>query len=632
MSLTPEEEGKQERTARDERALHLQKIEEQRKKELEDAKEKFERAKDSDVPTYINALSNLAYCYRTVKKYDEADALYKGALCKLKKGMSVNDFNTVSTFLWRFLGYVVNDTDFEHSCDTLIEACESAGMTDIGTMETSIRTRATNRAQCYRTIWKHIIDARTRERGPNEHSLSRLYFNYASACEQSGELEEAEKAFLQAQTLLHSRDAWESASALLSLASFYLRHRMLEKAESAWQTARSLDRDNNYFDTARGFIDLVTEYEKANRVADSERLLFSLLEDGGQNIVKAFEPKLESIYCDYLRTCQFEQAEKLVQLRLKASANCRSDLNALDWRLKLSDLCLVLGRVQESEKIFMQIVAANALQGIPSQLLIRNREELKERLTPVGTSGLTRPLDKSVQRDCTSPIRIQYCLLGLHEVSLCHNISIHSYDSSDPNSEPGIHNRAGGEFGNVCSLGVTRIAGNFSVHGKIYGKAESDEGRFHSKNILPAPADLEVPPALTAPADAKELSNTPIVAFGKLEPGDYVADQFHGSTHCWSREERYRIFLRDNENLNQPIVLDISANQYDRRPVNLQIWYNGFNKLRLGTLSAVVYAPNAVVELRPSSTFCGAIVARRIIADAHEICFDKSLFGIDFIP
>jgi hypothetical protein len=53
-------------------------------------------------------------------------------------------------------------------------------------------------------------------------------------------------------------------------------------------------------------------------------------------------------------------------------------------------------------------------------------------------------------------------------------------------------------------------------------------------------------------------------------------------------------------------------------PANLQIWYSGTRKIRIGTFRGVIYAPNAVVELEFNGRLTGAIVANRIVGKGNN--------------
>ncbi|MBS1998670.1 MAG: hypothetical protein JSS86_20240, partial [Cyanobacteria bacterium SZAS LIN-2] len=69
----------------------------------------------------------------------------------------------------------------------------------------------------------------------------------------------------------------------------------------------------------------------------------------------------------------------------------------------------------------------------------------------------------------------------------------------------------------------------------------------------------------------------------------------------------------------------------NNRPIDFQIWYNGSRKLRLNNIQAVVYAPNATIELPFNSSFAGAVVANRIVADGNNhISFDTTLLDTEF--
>ena len=75
--------------------------------------------------------------------------------------------------------------------------------------------------------------------------------------------------------------------------------------------------------------------------------------------------------------------------------------------------------------------------------------------------------------------------------------------------------------------------------------------------------------------------------------------------------------------------------QRPRRPIHLQLWYNGQRPIRIGQgcqWSGLIYAPNAVVEIAPHVDYAGAIVAKEIRAEGGFFgVYDLALHGpLDF--
>ncbi|MBC7999714.1 MAG: hypothetical protein IAF58_17305, partial [Leptolyngbya sp.] len=177
----------------------------------------------------------------------------------------------------------------------------------------------------------------------------------------------------------------------------------------------------------------------------------------------------------------------------------------------------------------------------------------------------------------------------------------------------------------ICCVGNMLIEGPFSQDGKIYGK-RSREGY---SNILPLPENLKSPcSALAIPAATKTLDSSKNV-FPNIDAGDYVADaQLIAQKFNLKNTGRVRIFLEDTPPDATNYILNLRTNHF-ARATNLQIWYRGTKTIVVDEdTCAVIYAPDATVQISSGKEFTGAIVANRIIVEGNSrLRFDKSLLS-----
>ena len=118
-----------------------------------------------------------------------------------------------------------------------------------------------------------------------------------------------------------------------------------------------------------------------------------------------------------------------------------------------------------------------------------------------------------------------------------------------------------------------------------------------------------------------------------LNGGDYITTNLTVSNRHRlvnaTHNQRVRIFVQDQD-LKKGIIVsngEIAANH----PADLQIWYNGTGKIKFkGTsrITAVIYAPNADLEIEKDVMFRGAIVCRNAMITGGFIRYDEDLRSI----
>jgi hypothetical protein len=103
------------------------------------------------------------------------------------------------------------------------------------------------------------------------------------------------------------------------------------------------------------------------------------------------------------------------------------------------------------------------------------------------------------------------------------------------------------------------------------------------------------------------------------EPNDYVVSKPDLTVVPGIKKGKTRIFVVDDIATPAGYSLKLTQLGVGATPSDLQVWYEGSRKLRLSNdVHALVYAPNATVEIPFNSRFAGAIVANRIIGEGNN--------------
>jgi hypothetical protein len=113
-------------------------------------------------------------------------------------------------------------------------------------------------------------------------------------------------------------------------------------------------------------------------------MISTLLANGDDDVVATLDPQIDALVNNYIDSGSLSRAEKLLRQRVETSDKCKSDPNGNEWRLRLSDTLLALGRDAESNKLFDQVRSATALAGGSAAQLVTRRQELLERLGKAG--------------------------------------------------------------------------------------------------------------------------------------------------------------------------------------------------------------------------------------------------------
>lgn len=226
-------------------------------------------------------------------------------------------------------------------------------------------------------------------------------------------------------------------------------------------------------------------------------------------------------------------------------------------------------------------------------------------------------------------------LSSFGKISLANSVVGGKLNVFDSNSLASVTNSGNGVVNQHLNMDASKVAqSGFEYNGL---KDPSNSVLNASNDNFPKVNDTEVlggsapttPNLSPSPSSSAQAASLPSVGQGgnyTLSSGDYVADSMQMSIgSSLSTSGTARIFLTDNPNVSNPLVVNGSLNS-GGSPANLQIYYNGTGTLLLqGALSvkAVIYAPNANVQINGTSNaakfnFEGAILARNIAGAFNE--------------
>ncbi|MBS2008043.1 MAG: hypothetical protein JST01_13435 [Cyanobacteria bacterium SZAS TMP-1] len=376
----------------------------------------FENARSNrsaDPTTYCRKVIELAGGYRMMKDNSRADELFEEAFDLFTKSPALEqDAPELYSAIGRYAADYSKPEDFDSRFTQLMQSSERNKIAPANELDSTINDILTAHSNALRSKWssmeewRKVIDTRASVRGDNDPSLTMPLIYYAEACEIANDLNEAEKARIRAVSLEPDTDTSSRITWQIDLAMFYLRHGMRQKADNAWhqaeQMAHGLINDNS----ASGFLGLADDYKRMGLNDDREKIITTLLALGGNCVVKVFDPSIEELVSGYITSGSLAKAENLLRRRVEASSTCTADANSNEWRIKLSDLYLAMGRTDESNKLYQKVLAVEALAGHSTETIRKNRADLLTRLGQTKESNAIKG-KLQVQAPATGPIKIE---------------------------------------------------------------------------------------------------------------------------------------------------------------------------------------------------------------------------------
>lgn len=457
--------------------------------------------------------------------------------------------------------------------------------------------------------------------GPTQ-MVTRFKTTLASLYERSGDIDKAGEMY---RSKISTQGDSSSISTMTSYALFCLRHDKVREAEQTWREAgKKINWQISKYN-ARSFDSLLKEYEKNNQIGERNKLIDALLAHPNSDVFKTVDPYLEKDVDSYVASAKFDEAEAIIRKRVKCAGAAESNEPGWYWLLRLSDVCLVNNKVEESNQTFERVLKAAALAGVSTEPIKARRIALLQRL---GKSNEAKKIQSSIPaRPVASnrAIHLSYALYATSKIDLSGNIRIASYNS-DANQGWG----RGLNNGNICCPGKLNLEGNLSIDGVVFGNPEPNSKL--RATVMPVPnEDLSVPAALSK--DPRQLIPLSSAARGDLVGGDYSSSSLKGRISVSRKLDKpIRIFLRD-EGASE--IANISSANESGKPINFQIWYDGAGRIVLPhncQFHGIIYAPNAQVQM-PSNNhkIYGAIVANTITGEGNfDIKYDECLRGALF--
>lgn len=539
----------------------------------------------------------------------------------------------------------------------------------------------------------------------NEYLLAPLLANYAFALEQKNDIAGSEKIYLEIAELLKRADKRSTASHQLNFASFYLRQNMPIQAQVVWHgllrdlglehkraltdwlisnnmtTVQLIGRiilfiqlllkhgrvvqaealfkyafmiisetaQNPVLDywLVQQFMRLVNTYIQSGSYAEAHALLAVLIQAANEQGIAFIDDALDALVRYYIAHARIKDAEAILRQRLSAPGATAHNTNR--WRIKLSEIYLVNGNLEESEEMFNETVKISVLSQRQTDTLRRARIKL---LNSTGFVTQAQELEAKLPKIPPGSPKVYFALFGIEAVRLSGNSYVGSHNSNSQLQRP--LRRGGGAAGHVGSGGRVKLEGNAQVSGGISEGEKGDAmvGRSNfARSFLQQQADgppvvnameYSVHPPLAAPENAIDNANSVNRAqimhhktgMGSTIPRftmDLKVAYLNTTALSISGDAIVRYFITD-DNANETNAAIIGNAQLARRkPYNFQIWYDGARDIIIsGDFSAIIYAPSARVRIQGNSTFLGAIVAREIdVSGNSSVFFDTSLYGMD---
>lgn len=618
---------------------------------------------------YCRSLVDLAQTYKTIHNDENAKTCYNRALALFQEYPVQISEEAADVSIWHYLYSCTEPHEYENELLTLAKIAEQNPAQlphevdgyiqaafrhhihqDAGLARMNNRRNADKQAASYSALWQKLIDLRSTLRGADSPCLVFLLDNYASACESEDNLAGAEEAYLRADGLVREDSADNLARRKIALAQFYVRHKWFDKAEPAWRHGIELMHESIDEWSAHSIMGLISSFESAKQPSQAKAIITAALESGGTAVCKALDQKLREMCTNLIRIAAFDEAEGLMKLRLAATVYDTEDVWANDWRIRLSDLYLATDRDDDSAALYQQVIGSMALLQLPTDNIRAQRASLLQRL---GRIDQATQIQKGLPSTVNKPILLRFGLLASSELRFTHNTRITSYDSTEKKHNPlhsfrpqNTHERdiQLERKGSICSFDILDQGGNFSTDGIIYMMKTHQESQIWRgdsafEKIRPVPEDLFMlqPAPKALPSDHSKGRHSmgrrsPIAGATPLEKsGDFSASELAHGPIFRTEPGRIRVFL--NDDTSSSFISVNTSRASDESPIDCQIFYDGCRTMKVSWARAVIYAPNATVEIEFNGSFAGAIVANRIIAHGNnQIELDTSLIGIQLYP
>lgn len=571
---------------------------------------------------YLEALVKLVNAYRMTNQNSEAVRYFDKAIEQYSK---VPDYDrSLELSLWQTIRALDYGSDFPSKCKELLELSERKNDVDRVRLDENIgraidsgqpRMDVAQRMQ----IWQAVIDLRRKTLGQNDPALFDPLQRYARACESGGNMSEAENAFKQCLQIQKNPSDSDSNAAAISLLLFYVRNGMLSKQDEVLPLLKLSGKGSK--SVARQLCTAAGNLAKNASAKDWDRLVDYVEANAGSNLPD-YDEFLQLCLDKYTNSGKLDRVQSLLERRVAFSHDLVDDPDVSDFREKLSNLYLSLGRTADSQNLFKNVVATKALQGASTHAVRERRSQFMER---IGEDPLPQR-DRTERREHreVNDVRVKYSLLSFAGMSFGQNTTI---GIRAPGRSFALPPRPYSSEPAVCSLGQIEIHGNFmsgTVYGAVTGQRRTQSS---SKTILNAEEIESMPRKFGVPSHAIPWTEgRGIVPPHKIASQDYVADGGQISLPDLQMVQgSLRIFIKDSDDVGA--IMLVPRTRVPQSPGKVQVFYAGTTKIKVSNdCACVIYAPNSTVEIQFNARFSGAIIANRIEARGNNrIEFDPGL-------
>jgi tetratricopeptide (TPR) repeat protein len=585
----------------------------------------LERSKifyDTACNLYLSSLIHLAYQYHEAKRTEEADKTFLEALAYYK--LKSAKIPLADHSFWSFLSKKLSPGKFDKCFFEALNIAEDATKDQLSDKRAaydlnrhifdSMRNLSDeSRKVDEGAILKRVVQLRESKRGTDHKSLPELLRHYARVTEKAGATHDAEQLLLRASSI-SNQDEHSQAYSRIYLAEFYVRQKMWAKAKESWLQAETFAKKFMPGNFERSLGRLIEDYKRSGNIAETLVYVDSLLAMGNGEVLVEIDPILDKLIVQLESSGNSNDVLSLVGKRVAASAKVETDGGADDWKMRLSDLYLKAGRTADSERVFDELVKQKQPQDPGMRFLYERR---MSRLRAAGLTDAAAKLAKFVTVGAQKTFQPRFAMFAIKDIRFGHNTSFEETDSEDPKNKNWFA-RGKKDF-TICSLDAVYGIDNAIFEGTIFGKVDGDRGHvdvFGGK-VKPLPADVNsyLDIRLEAPPNAVRLSKEAYEQYEDFAPGDYIVDASRVNLSRFGKKGPTRVFLTDDPSKDNAIEL---GNHDLKKAADLQVFYNGSKRLLLRDVNAVVVAPNATVEFPHNASFCGAVVANRILGESNN--------------
>lgn len=485
------------------------------------------------------------------------------------------------------------------------------------------------------SLIKKMIEVRKSHQNETGADCASLYRELGWKLKGNGDRVGAENAFKSA--VAEKLGSKKQSIYLINLAIFYTDNVEFAKARKAWKEAAEVESWKLSKGTASSLASLSKRLRDRGDNAGSKEILEEVLKHPNKNVIEEFDPVFRKRVEQLKESNKNNSAETFLKRVIAACRRCDLPESLIDWQMQLSQLCLLSGKKDLSESLYLEAKDSLKKKGESTDALeIRRRTDLKQ-------AGIKFEEPKQSNSQLFDKVvTFPYALYAFSELSLNGNTMTGSIDSSKATHYHSIITSSQ-NGGDVASPGKIEVTGNTNIfgtiHGKLSGKATPQLNAW--MKIGKTKLDKDCPVLNRQVKLDGTLPRTNLGDYkggAPLKGGDYEATSLPASVSiCENLTRAVRIFITDDSTASKVAAYGPSCDYSDKDPKRLQIYYLGYRPIVFGhnsNVCALVYAPHAEVKMGDNNCdFTGAIIADKITAVGNvTVNYDRALTGYGFVP